>query len=101
MIALPYKGLRMNVPAFAAVPARAKGMRDRAGSTGRCSFILRREKEREGRTSVPVVADQHGPRRLIGPEILGAVDCHQFGKARAGPVDARLDRADRAAANVG
>src|SRR3954468_607153 len=41
----------------------------------------------------------HRTHRLVGPEILGAIDIEQRRELRARPVDATLDGADRAAAD--
>ena len=46
-------------------------------------------------------ARQHGARRFIGAEIFRAIDVQQLGKPGASAVDARVDRADGAAADAG
>src|SRR5665647_100654 len=46
-------------------------------------------------------ARQHRPGLLVGTEIIDAVDRQQFGEPGARAVDARLDSADGAAADVG
>src|SRR6478672_5887896 len=51
--------------------------------------------------ALSAVAADHGAHRLVGTEILGAVDIEQRRQFRSGAVDAALDGADRAAADGG
>src|SRR5882672_9342793 len=52
-----------------------------------------------GNQSLPAAAADHGANRLVGTEILGAIDIEQGREFRPRAVDAALDGADRAAAD--
>src|SRR3981189_2109012 len=53
----------------------------------------------KSRRSTPAAAAEHRLELAVGAEIVDALDRHQLGQARAGAIDAALDRTDRAAAN--
>src|SRR4051812_19963844 len=62
---------------------------------------MRGSSARMTREASAAIATDHRAHRVVGAEILGAVDIEQGTQLRAGAVDAALDGADRAAADRG